>query len=140
MADLTKLKMLTEELEREMHGDSTNGHIFSLLMEYFDGIESFVSIIDRDGTVLYLNKYLRDRLKELGHQDANEYINKKVIEIDPKRTIHQKTVMKCIDTKKITVQRDVKSKYSNKIYDLICMPLKYNGVSGVIEIWEEVRD
>lgn len=140
MTDLTKLKMLTEELAKEMSGENSNGQIFELLKQYFDGLESFVSILDKDGNVLYLNKCLSKRLRELGHQDANCYINKPVIEIDPKKMIHQKTVMKCIKTKKVTIQKGLKSKYSEKIYDLVCMPLKYDGVSGVIEIWEEASD
>ena len=138
MADLTNLKKLTHELSEEIKGNIHAGPLFGLLTSYFDTIDTYVTIIRNDKTVLYLNKAVRERIEELG-LDPDDYIDGICIGSKGKcGLVNNCPLEECIETKKIVVRHDVKSPITDIRYTVVCMPLIYNGVSAVVEMWTEV--
>jgi len=139
MVDLNKLKELTYELAEEIQGNLHAGPLFGLLMSYFDTVNTYVSIIRNDKTVLYLNKAARERIEELG-LDPDDYIDEVCVGLrDQCGLVNNCPLEECIETKKIVVRHNIKSPITDIRYTVVCMPLVYNGVSAVVEMWTEVQ-
>ena len=139
MVDLSNLKKLTNELAEEIHGNIHAGPLFGLLTEYYDTIDTYVAVIKNDKTVLYLNKAARKRMEELG-LNPDDYINEVCAGLKEQcGLVNNCPLEECVKTKKIVVRHDAKSPVTDIRYTVVCMPLLYNGVSGVIEMWTEVQ-
>jgi len=138
MADLDYLKKLTEELAKEVDGNLYGGPLFGLMCDYFNTINSYISIVKSDGKILFLNNALIKRMKDLGYSDIKKYIGKTCVEIDSSKSFHLDAIKECAETAKVVVRRDIISKYSNETYDLVCLPLKYNGVLAIVEMWTKI--
>ena len=89
--------------------------------------------------IKFINIYGLKKFKEL-NIDGNQFLNKKCPEglcslYGQKCPFHQ-----CKKTKKVVTRCDVDCPFpdSNERHHITCIPLKYNGVSAVIEIWTEV--
>lgn len=138
MTDLTRLKELTEELAREVKNNICAGPLFKLLTQYFEEFETLVCIIRADKYVLYMNKATQDKIRSLG-VNPSIYINAPCIgNLENNCPLKGNCpIDECKEQKKVVVRSNVKSPISNNIYDLVCLPLRYNGVSAVIEMWVE---
>jgi len=139
MTDLTNLKLLTQELAEEIKGNFHAGPLFGLLSSYFDTIDTNIAMVRSDKVVLFLNKTTRKRLKEL-NIDPDKFINSPCIpSVNNCGLSSNCPLEECVKKKKVITRIDVTSPCSDKHYTVVCLPLKYNGVSAVIEMWTEVE-
>jgi len=139
MTDLTKLKQLEEELRQEIEGNLKEGPLFGMLVSYFDKFGTYIAILKSDRTLIYLNKSARDRIKLCG-TNPDDLINKPCMAIGGECELSENCSLKeCVNTKKVVSKVNVKGFLSDKRYNLVCLPLIYNGVSAVIEMWTEVE-
>ncbi len=141
MVDLSRLKQLEEELRLEVEGKLSNGPLLDILFTYFNTFDTYIVITDKKRNILFLNESIKDRISDLGH-DPEKFIRAPCIGILTGECPLKDNcpVVKCMETKKVVVKKNTKSPMSDKIYDLVCMPLKYNGVSSVVEMWTEEEE
>ena len=138
MVDLTTLKQLTEELKK-LENDVYNSPLFTMLTYYFNTINTRIIIFDNQKRGLFINKYGLDKFKEMGF-DGTQLIGKKCPPNFCPLYGDKCPNGQCIKTKKVVTRCDVDCPLPNskERHHVTCIPLKYNGVSGVVEIWTEV--
>ena len=136
MANLDGLKRLTKELAEEIHYEE-KGRVFKLMRLIFDNIESYVTIMNSDCGILYINPSAYSSFKENFNIDIHEGTNcKEIINLFSQDYCKNCIAKMCMSQKKV-LNEIFESKKTGKKYWRTCIPLAYNGVSGVIEIWEE---
>jgi len=146
MVDLAGLHKITSELAEEVEQLSKMEHegedflpVLDMLKLIFDSLKSSVAIVDRDHNLLYFNPAAeRITLKRRGSTlvlRAKCYIC--IFNID--KPCKDCTVSKAISTKKVQTNLWHSDK-SGKDYYQTCIPLRVDGVTGVIEILEENKN
>jgi hypothetical protein len=136
MANLDGLKQLTMELAEEIHYDE-HGSVFKLVCMIFDSITSYVTIMDTECKLIYINPSAVKACKDILHINVQPGDNcRKIIgTIDP--SYCKKCMAKiCMNQKKV-FNEIFTSRKTTKKYWRTCIPLAYNGVSGTIEILEK---
>jgi hypothetical protein len=138
MVDLDKLREITEELANEIH-DEERGKIWDLVTLIFDNVDSPVCIFDNECNILYLNPRTIIGLGRVG-QDGNEWIGKNAKDTDGCNNLDCDTCK----IKKVLCSRKVEtvtycSPYSDEKFNMVCIPLIYNGTSGVITILGDIN-
>ena len=139
MYDSTKLKILTDELRRELEGNLYGSPIFGMLQNYFNTIDTRIVIFDKNKKGLFINDYGLRKFEEMGF-DGKKLIGMicppNFCPLYGEECLHDK----CLKTKKIITKCNVNCPLpgSNAKHHVTCLPLKNNGVSAVIEIWTEV--
>ena len=135
--NVNNLKRLTQELAEEIH-HKENGNMFKFMKLLFNNIESFVTIVDEDCNMLYLNPSAIKFSKEMVNLDMKEGDN--CLEwIGDKKFCEDCIVKPCMNQKKI-LNQVMTSPITHKKYWRTCIPLVYDGVSGVIEIVEKYNE
>ena len=137
MADLTYLKKLTKELNNEIRNNIESGPVFGMLKSYFDDFETLIVIIRvSDKKVLYMNKATCNKIISIG-ENPKHFINSPCIGLSMKNCPLKDAcpIEECGKTKKVILRTNVKSPLSENRYHVVCLPLRYNGVSAVIEMW-----
>lgn len=132
--NVNNLKRLTQELAEEIHRDE-EGRAFKFIKTLFNNIESFVAVVDDECNIIYINpsavKFAKDNLK----LDITKGDNC-LLWIKDKMFCENCIVKNCMNQKKIL--NEIMISPNTKLrYWRTCIPLVYNGVSGVIEIAEK---
>ena len=137
MADLNNLQRLTQELAEEIHYEEY-GHVFKLMSLIFDNVESYVVIIDTNCKLLYINPAAIKACKDLVNIDINTGDNCiKMMQSNPE-LCKDCLAKSCINQKKVLNEVTI-SPNTNIKYWRTCIPLAYDGISGVIEILEKLN-
>ena len=138
MTNLLPLRRLTKELSEEIEYDE-HGKIWKLITFILDNVGSPAAIINKKHALLYINKNCRERFKELGF-DGEKYIGKNIKGSKFCESLlsacDECPIQKTLDTKEVHTL-DFTSKISNINYKMICIPLIFDGVSGVLAILSE---
>jgi len=129
---------MMEQLALELKKTPEGGPLFHSFAKYFDTLDTCVAIVNTDKLVLFLNQSIRERFKEI-NQDSDKFIMAPCAGIQGNcGLIHDCPLEESIKYNKIVTRCNVKSPLSDYMYNVTCMPLKYNGVSSVIEMWVRV--
>jgi hypothetical protein len=139
MVDLTKLEKLTNELEEDIKGIYNSGLLYDFFRKYFDSIKNNIAIIRTiDKRVLFVNKYTKNQLKNLDIQ-RDKWDDVPCIGHNGGCPIGLDNcpVQEVADTNKIIINFHIKGPETGNLYTLICMPLNYNSIKAVIEMWVE---
>lgn len=130
MVNLDGLKRLTQELAEEVKYDE-KGPLFKLVTLILNNIKSFAAILDDEKRLIWANKMSVKRANKFGIDLVNSYGKKcEKFEICSGKC-KKCPIAKVIKQRKI-LTNDFKAKLSGKSFTMICIPLLYNGVSGVI--------
>lgn len=133
---VNNLRRLTQELAEEIRYEEY-GQAFKFMRLIFDNIESYITIMDSNCKILYINPSAIKSAKDLLNVDLHVGSNCKDI-INIINPIHCKDCLAraCINKRKV-LNEIFGSIKTGKKYWRTCIPLAYNGISGVIEIWEK---
>ena len=135
MANLTPLRRLTKELAEEVEYDE-HGKVWKLITFILDNVNSPAAIIDKDHILLFQNKSCKERFKKVGF-DGEKYIGKSIRDSEFCKPIAMDCskcpVQLAMDTKEVHTI-DYKSFVTGITYKMICIPLVFDGVSGVLAI------
>jgi hypothetical protein len=138
MVDLNNLKLLTQELAEEIHRKES-GQAFKYMGLLFDNIESYVAIIDKDCKILYLNPSAIRNYKDRVGKDIKIGDNCITLLQDNKDFCKNCLTKTCINNRNVLNEIIISPNTGIK-YWRTCIPLAYDGVSGVIEILEKHND
>jgi len=135
MVELNSLKRLTMELAEEIEYDE-HGKVWKFITLILDSVNSPAAIIGADHTLLYINKETIKRHAIQGF-DIEDELGKTVrktrfcrpLEMDCSKC----PIMKSMETKEVYTI-DYKSDITGILYKMICIPLVFDGVSGVLAI------
>jgi hypothetical protein len=135
MVNLDGLKQITQELAEEIHQEQ-HGKAFEFVKLLFDHIESFVVLIDNNCNFIYINpaviKYSKEKLNmDIKQGDGCQIWSKGYFNCE------NCIVKTCINQRRV-LSESLTSPHTNIKYWRTCIPLAYDGVSGVIEIVEKV--
>jgi len=137
MVDLSRLKELTTELAIQVRILGEHTELIELLELIFDNIQSIIFIIDNNDNIVSMNNAASVHASECG---ANIEVGDKWYKMwklsDPPPIYPSK---RAIETRRILTSIQ-KSPVSDKTFFVTVIPLIYNGVSGTINICEEVTD
>ena len=140
MANLNKLKELTSELALEIESNK-HGSFWNLITYVLDSIASPTAIISRNHTLLYINKETQKRFDECSF--TKDYLNKSLLDSEFCKALNdgcdECIIQKTIDTKEVYTI-DFYSTITDIRYKMICIPLIFNGVSGVLVILSDKND
>jgi len=133
--NLNELKNLTKELAIGIQKKKSN--IFDKIKFIFDGLHSPIAIIDNEYRMIYLN----DEIKKLAKEETG--VNIKEGEVCYKVLYGRNNVCddclvrKALETKKVIISKRCLQNTKEELI-ITCIPLIYNGISGVIKIFEKV--
>jgi hypothetical protein len=133
--NVNNLKRLTQELAEEVHHEEY-GDAFKYIHLLFDKVESYIVILDNDCKILYLNPSVIKNCKEKLGISVGVGDNCLKLLKDGKELCKDCVVKTCVNQRKVLNQIIISPNTGIK-YWKTCIPLVYNGVSGVIEILEE---
>lgn len=137
IVDLDNLQRLTHELAEEIH-KKENGYMFEFIKLLFNNIESFVSVLDDKCNILYINPSAIEFAKE--HINLDVKIGDNCLLWSHNIENCKNCIVKnCMYQKKVLNEIMISPNTGIK-YWRTCIPLVYNGVSGVIEIVERYND
>ena len=133
--NINNLKRITQELAGEIH-DKEYGDMFRFMRLLFDRVESYVSIVDKNCNLIYINPSAIRNYKERTGGDIE--IGDKCIKLLQNNPEFCKECLAkdCIN-QKIILNKVFISPNTGLKYWRTCIPLIYDGVSGVIEILEK---
>ena len=137
MVDLEPLQQLTQELAQEVH-NKENGKTFNFIKLLFNNIESFVAVIDEKCNILYINPSAIIFAKTHLNMDVKEGDNC-LLWMQTDKFCDKCVIKTCISQKKVLNEIMI-SPRTNIKYWRTCIPLVYDGVSGIIEIVEKYND
>ena len=130
MVELDNLKKLTAYLALELE-NKDYFHIMDLLGIIFNQINTLILVIDKNDKVIYMNKkmtqYFRQNKCDVKIGDVWYKfwgMKKPPIDYPAKEAIKKKTIIK----------KQMTSPVTNTTFDIIAIPLIYDGVSGTINI------
>ena len=133
--NLNKLKRLTKELAEEVHY-AEEGPIFKLVTLLLDNVTTFAVIVDNDKNLIWANKASINNASTAGI-NIESYYGQDCSKIH----LCNGECDKCPVTKAVTSKKVHTTFFecvvSHDIYDMICIPLIYDGVSGVIVMMGE---
>lgn len=143
--DLNRLQKITTDLGKEIEQVSTNPDIthdtpiLDVIKFILDNIKSIAAILDKNHTLIYFNKAARMRVKKIHGRKLKIGMKcyESIFGLD--NVCADCKVFDAIKTKKMQVNVWHSDK-TNRDYYQTCIPLKINGVAGVIEILEEKTD
>ena len=135
MANLTPLRRLTKELAEEIEYEE-HGKAWKFITLILNSVNSPAAIIDSDHKLLFINKETIKRHKNIGFEIENE-VGKSV----RKTRFCKPLAMDCskcpvqlaMDTREVHTI-DYKSDITGINYKMLCIPLVFDGVSGVLAI------
>ena len=134
-------KEVTTELAKEVESISKNKVISTPVLDIisliFDNIKSQVAIVDNNYRLIYFNKSAKDFVKKnfsmdlvLGNRCYSNIFGINTPCVDCK-------VLEAMKTKRMQI--NIWEGAGKKFYQT-CIPLRINGISGVIEILEEINE
>lgn len=131
---INKLDDITKQLALEIkEGNSTN--TLKLLEYILDKVNTKAIIVKEDYTILYLNQALEEFFRE-HNLDITVGMNWWERFYNSQSPLDWCPIKKTIESKKVTKQV-LNGELTKKKLEIICIPLLYNGVSGVIAFfWE----
>ena len=133
---LRYLRKLTEDLAVEVK-DEEYGFAYEFCKRLADNIKSFVIMVDKDETVLYMNPSFQKNLKKI---KAKLEVGQKWYEgwgMD--KSPKDFPLEECIKSKMMLI-RDYQSPLTGRFLHAVLIPLSYNGVSGAVCIFEYGND
>lgn len=133
MIDLRKLRRLTHELVDEIN--EGGGPVLDLIVLILDSVDQIAVIMDKEANLIYANSYAHNFINDLGIEleyEKNWYKQLYNLDESPtwcpvKKTLENKTVSKV----------HIHSPLTDIDWEVICIPLAYNGISGVISFASE---
>lgn len=131
MVDLSRLTEITHELAEDIKNRKF-GDCLRFVTFLLDNIDTHIVILDEDCKVIFANKFARDNIKI-------DYLNKTPRELGMCKSFDCKVCpfSSSMAGKKV-ISRTFTSKTGKKMR-MLCLPLLYNGSSGVIVILEDAR-
>ena len=134
--NLINLKSLTEELATEIY-NRDEGNAFNFCKLIFDNLRTYVAIINLDNTVQYINPSLHFLLSSLKMdvKVGDEWFSKAWNLKTPPKNHPAK---EAFETRKV-VSDVIVSPISNTKYEVIAIPLIFNGISGSICLFNAVK-
>lgn len=136
MVDLNPLRRLTEELAEEVAYEEV-GPRLRLLELLLDNISSLAVIVHANHRILFINEALKKYLKTLNVEvNIGDKWYKAFWNLDepPKESLLTNSLRK-----REVVTGVISSPISNRKYQVSCIPLVYNGVSGYIFLLNELK-
>lgn len=106
------------------------------LFVFLDHLDTYALLTDNKDRVIYTNKSLLKYVKSLGlNLDANNSLKWwKQLGWDHNPSNKKLITQECIDLRCV-VEHKIDSKIKDNLkYNVICIPLKYNGVAAVLSI------
>jgi len=134
MVNLELLKQLTQELAEEIKLGK-NGNTFNSICSIFDNLESYVAIVNSDCKLIYLNPSAIRNYKIRTNMDIKIGDNCLKLLQDNKEFCLDCLSQRCKNQRKV-LSEIMTSPNTGIKYWRTCIPLIYNGTSGVIEILE----
>jgi len=135
MTNLTPLRRLTKQLAEEIEYDE-HGRVWKFITLILESIQSPAAIIDKNHTLLYVNKETFSRFKKVGF-DGKKYLGKSIEGSEFCKPLGMECdkcpVKLAMDSKEVHTI-DYKSFVTGVDYRMICIPLVFDGVSGVLAI------
>ena len=138
--DIIYLKQLTEELKEEV-GNHKGGPTVAYMASLLDKLNTASIMFAKDGYVLHINKYLKDRIIRLTDVSKEELLNydKNYCRAGLCPFVGETCPMReCAEKNKVVMKYNVKGTLTGTLYNLVCVPLRYNGSYAVVEFWIEV--
>jgi len=138
MTDLSNLKRLTKELAEEIEKDE-HGKVWDLVTFILDNIESPATVVSRDHKLLYINKETEKRFAEIGYK--NLHMNKSLKDSPFCKSILGSCkicpIQETLETRKVHTNT-FNSHLTGKVYRMVCIPLVFDGISGVLAILSDI--
>lgn len=130
---------LTDNFESEIDIGGGGGLIFTCLTSFFDKLSNVaISIVRDDKIVLYLNKFAKQQITKSGF-NPYEFIGEKCIgerigwECPAKDKCTKNKIWSA--GRRAVLFRDIKGPCSDESYTLLLLPLKFDGVRAIVELW-----
>jgi len=132
LVDLESLRELTQELAEEVK-EHDKGPFWNLITLILDRIDSYVAILSNSKELLWVNKSLICHCNDL-NIDIESLIGQDCRKLGFCEELCDKCPVYLAKKRKQVVMKPYTCNLSKDTKKLICIPLVYNGVSGIIVI------
>ena len=131
MKSVEDLRLFTKELAEEVKGNN-QGPYWAFLTHLLDRLVTYSAILDKDGNILFLNKAIIKNAGKAFNTDINQFIGMHCKETQLCDKVCDKCPIKKTYKRKQVLTSEYKCPLTGEISELVCIPLLYDGISGII--------